>query len=56
MITVAHRMYSAQISDWVFVLEDGQIIEQGQPRDLETSGGSYQHLLESELSTNTKKV
>ena len=48
LVTVAHRMYSAVVSDWVFVVDGGQIVEQGEPEILKFSGGIYQQLLESE--------
>jgi ABC-type multidrug transport system fused ATPase/permease subunit len=46
---VAHRMYGAQISDWVIVLDQGQLVEQGPPGVLAQSGSFYQRLLEAEL-------
>jgi ABC-type bacteriocin/lantibiotic exporter with double-glycine peptidase domain len=49
LVTVAHRMHAAQISDWVLVLNQGQLIEQGHPRDLAGSDGPYRRLLEAEL-------
>lgn len=49
LVTVAHRMHAAQISDWVLVLDQGQLIEQGHPRDLAVSDGPYRRLLEAEL-------
>lgn len=49
LITVAHRLYSAQISDWVLVLDQGLPVEQGHPQDLARSGGFYSRLLEAEL-------
>lgn len=49
LVTVAHRLYSAQISDWVLVLEHGQLIEQGPPQELTHAGGPYQQLLAAEL-------
>ena len=52
LVTVAHRLHAAQISDWVLVLEQGQLLEQGHPRDLARSGGAYARLLEAELVTS----
>ena len=49
LVTVAHRMYGAQISDWVIVLEQGQLVEQGHPKDLAEANGHYRLLLEAEL-------
>jgi ABC-type bacteriocin/lantibiotic exporter with double-glycine peptidase domain len=49
LITVAHRLHAAQISDWVLVLDQGQLIEQGTPQQLAASGGAYSTLLAAEL-------
>jgi ATP-binding cassette subfamily B protein len=49
LVTVAHRMHAAQISDWVLVLDQGQLIQQGHPRDLAAGDGPYRRLLEAEL-------
>ena len=49
LVTVAHRMHGAQISDWVIVLDQGKLVEQGPPRILAEAGGNYQSLLEAEL-------
>jgi ATP-binding cassette, subfamily B, bacterial len=49
LVTVAHRMHGAQISDWVIVLDQGKLVEQGPPRILAEAGGNYQRLLEAEL-------
>ncbi|MEB3234475.1 MAG: ATP-binding cassette domain-containing protein [Cyanobacteriota bacterium] len=49
LITVAHRLHAAEISDWVLVLDQGQLVEQGHPRELAKSGGYYSQLLEAEL-------
>jgi ABC-type bacteriocin/lantibiotic exporter with double-glycine peptidase domain len=48
LITVAHRLYTAQVSDLVLVLDQGKIVEQGRPCDLASAGGCYQQLLEAE--------
>jgi len=49
LVTVAHRMHAAQISDWVLVLDQGHLIQQGHPRDLASADGPYRRLLEAEL-------
>ena len=49
LVTVAHRMYGAQISDWVLVLDQGQLVEQGPPRELAEIDGPYNRLLGAEL-------
>lgn len=53
LITVAHRMHAAEISDWVLVLEQGQLVQQGHPRDLSSTDGPYRRLLEAELLHNS---
>ncbi len=48
LVTVAHRLHAAQISDWVLVLEQGQPVQQGHPRALAASDGPYRRLLAAE--------
>jgi ATP-binding cassette subfamily B protein len=48
LVTVAHRMYSAKISDYVIVLEKGRIVQKGTPQQLEKIEGRYAELLEAE--------
>ena len=48
LVTVAHRMYSAKISDYVVVLEKGRIIQEGTPQQLEKIEGRYAELLKAE--------
>jgi ATP-binding cassette subfamily B protein len=55
LVTVAHRLHAAQISDWVLVLDQGQPVEQGHPRDLARAGGPYSQLLEAELITAARE-
>ena len=50
LITVAHRMLSAQLSDFVLVLEKGAIVQQGTPQSLSKIDGYYRNLLLSEES------
>ena len=49
LVTVAHRLHAAQVSDWVLVLDQGALVEAGHPRDLARAGGAYSRLLEAEL-------
>ena len=50
LITVAHRLYSAEISDLVLVLEHGTPVAIGHPVELAAiSGGPYKRLLDAEL-------
>lgn len=48
LVTVAHRMYSAKISDYVIVLEKGRIVQKGTPQQLEKIEGRYAELLKAE--------
>jgi len=52
VIAVAHRLSTIKHSDLILVLEDGQIIEQGNHNQLLKSGGKYSQLLD-ELANNT---
>jgi ABC-type bacteriocin/lantibiotic exporter with double-glycine peptidase domain len=52
LITVAHRLYGAQISDMVLVLDQGEPVELGHPHDLAEAGGPYSRLLEAERVTS----
>lgn len=48
VILVAHRLSAARLADWVAVLHDGCLIEQGTPRKLEQTRSAYAALLEAE--------
>lgn len=48
VVLVAHRLSAAQSADWVAVLGDGRVIEQGTPLELTAARGSYAALLEAE--------
>jgi ATP-binding cassette subfamily B protein len=49
LITVAHRLYSAEISDLVLVLDRGVPVELGTPEQLAAKpAGAFQQLLEAE--------
>ena len=48
LVTVAHRMYSAKICDYVVVLEKGRIVQEGTPQQLEKVEGRYTELLKAE--------
>jgi ABC-type bacteriocin/lantibiotic exporter with double-glycine peptidase domain len=54
LITVAHRLYSAEISDLVLVLDRGVPVELGHPQQLAANrAGPFQRLLEAERSQVT---
>ena len=48
IITVAHRLSSARRVDRVIVMEDGRIIEEGNPDDLFRHGGNFAAMVELE--------
>src|SRR2546425_3893655 len=50
VLTVAHRLATAQDADRVLVMEAGQIVEMGPPEDLIRRGGRFAALLELEAA------
>jgi ATP-binding cassette subfamily B protein len=57
LITVAHRLYSAEISDLVLVLDRGVPVELGPPQVLAANqGGPFQRLLVAERSSQAAQV
>jgi ATP-binding cassette, subfamily C, bacterial CydD len=50
VLLVAHRLSTARSADWVAVLEDGRLIEQGPPGELARVHGGYAALLAAEQS------
>jgi ABC-type multidrug transport system fused ATPase/permease subunit len=50
VISIAHRLTSALMSDYVYVLEKGQIVEHGTPNDLlENASGIFKAMADGEL-------
>lgn len=49
-LTIAHRLATVQNSDWILVMDNGCIVEQGLHRDLITQGGLYARLAELQFS------
>ncbi len=47
VVLVAHRLSAARLADWVVVLGDGRVIEQGAPLELARARGAYTALLEA---------
>jgi ABC-type glutathione transport system ATPase component len=50
VVTVAHRLATAQDADRVLVMEAGQIVEVGPPEELIRRGGRFAALLELEAA------
>jgi len=52
-VTIAHRLSTAEAADWVFVFDQGRLVEQCRHADLLALGGRYTALYESWLG-NTR--
>jgi putative ABC transport system ATP-binding protein len=52
-VTIAHRLSTAEAADWVFVFDQGRLVEQGVHAQLVALGGRYSSLYESWLG-NTR--
>jgi ATP-binding cassette subfamily B multidrug efflux pump len=55
-IVVSHRLTAVRDADWILVLDEGRVVEQGRHEDLVALGGRYWELLrrqqlEEELET-----
>lgn len=48
-IIIAHRLSTVRDADLVLVLENGEIVEQGTPRELMRRNGPYRRLVQSQL-------
>ncbi len=50
VLLAVHRLGAARAADWLVVLREGRIVEQGTPLELERAGGAYRALLQAEQS------
>jgi subfamily B ATP-binding cassette protein MsbA len=48
-LTVAHRLSTVELADWIVVLEQGRVVEQGAPQALRTQEGRFAQLLRAGL-------
>jgi len=48
MVFISHRLSSVQNADWVFMLEDGKVIEEGTHHSLLMQQGSYANMYEKQ--------
>lgn len=45
---IAHRLTTVQHADWVIVLKEGRLVEQGSPVDLQARGGHFSELFRAQ--------
>ena len=50
-LVIAHRLATVLRADWIIVLEDGQVAEQGTHNDLVAKGGLYARLARLQFET-----
>ncbi|RLI06559.1 hypothetical protein DRO22_00595 [Candidatus Bathyarchaeota archaeon] len=48
-IVIAHRLLTVREADRIFVIDNGQIIEEGSHKELMKKGGLYKHLYEMQF-------
>jgi len=47
---IAHRLSTLQHADWILVLNEGQLVEQGTQEDLLRRGGLYRQLYNAQIA------
>jgi ABC-type multidrug transport system fused ATPase/permease subunit len=55
VLTIAHRLNTIIKSDWILMLERGQLLEEGPPKDLLNDAASNFSKLAKELKKEEKK-
>lgn len=53
-VIVSHRISSLRNADYILVLEDGRIVEEGKPADLLQTSGQYRELYDKQLMEEPK--
>lgn len=48
-LIIAHRLSTVQSADWIYVLDGGQIVESGTPKQLLNEGGLYARLAQMQV-------
>jgi ATP-binding cassette subfamily B protein len=51
VLLISHRFSTVRLADYIFVLENGRIIESGAHRELIQRGGKYARLFEMQASS-----
>ena len=54
VFAIAHRLSTVRTADWIYVLENGRLVEQGSHNDLLLQRGAYWRLVEAQ-SLQAKK-
>lgn len=55
-IIIAHRLSTVRNADLILVIDQGTIVERGTHEDLLRQGGSYAHLIHSQLAAGEIKA
>jgi ABC-type multidrug transport system fused ATPase/permease subunit len=50
VIVIAHRLATIRKADYVYVLKDGRVIEEGSPLELQHQNGLFTHMLKKQKS------
>lgn len=50
-VIISHRVSSAKLADFIIMIDDGEIIEQGTHNELTAKNGAYRELYEKQLQT-----
>ena len=48
LIIITHRLHFLDLADWVILVEDGRMVEEGTPADLRDRGGAFARYVEHE--------
>jgi ATP-binding cassette subfamily B protein/subfamily B ATP-binding cassette protein MsbA len=53
---IAHRLSTLRNADWILVIDEGQLIEQGMQEQLLRHGGLYRQLYDAQLSRSHSAI
>jgi ABC-type multidrug transport system fused ATPase/permease subunit len=45
-VVITHELFSARNADWIIVIDQGRVVQQGTPEELRSQPGLYHDLLE----------